>query len=166
MRRKEGGDRRSEGIALGNLGNPHFEKGDFEQAMDYYAKALELHREIGNRRSEGVTLSNMAYQYHGHGMMDESRQCSIQALEIHSETGNRRLEANTLTLLALIETESGNREKVLDYYGRLLSIVEEFHLSEKSFDNFDELYAKMMELDINPEQAPRPSNWTKGTHAI
>ena len=56
---RSAGDRRFEGIVLGNRADLHWDAGEIEEAHALYARALAIHREVGNRRFEGITLSNL-----------------------------------------------------------------------------------------------------------
>ena len=53
------GDRRDEGLSLGNLGNAYVALGEAHKAVEFYQQALIIAREIGDRRGEGNALFNM-----------------------------------------------------------------------------------------------------------
>ena len=53
------GDRRGEGIALGNLGIAWAELGEARKAIGFYEQQLAIAREIGDRRGEGNALGNL-----------------------------------------------------------------------------------------------------------
>ncbi|MBI2566001.1 MAG: protein kinase [Candidatus Schekmanbacteria bacterium] len=53
-------DRRSEGIALGTLGDLALAAGEVERCRELLALALEIHREVGNQRYEAVALVSLA----------------------------------------------------------------------------------------------------------
>ena len=57
---REAGNRRVEGIVLGNLATVHQEQGRMEEARELYEQALAIDREVGNRRFEGIVLGNLA----------------------------------------------------------------------------------------------------------
>ncbi|HHS97440.1 MAG TPA: tetratricopeptide repeat-containing protein, partial [Chloroflexi bacterium] len=79
---REIGDRRGEGIHLGNLGNAWADLGEVRKAIDYYEQALAIAREIGDRRGEGNRLVNMGLAYWELGDLERARRLWRRALEI------------------------------------------------------------------------------------
>jgi predicted ATPase len=59
------GDRRSEGIVLGDMGTLHCHRGQWDEARAHLEAALVIHRALGNRRSEGAVLLNLGTTYGG-----------------------------------------------------------------------------------------------------
>jgi tetratricopeptide (TPR) repeat protein len=55
--------RYDEGAFLGNLGNAYYQLGQVERAIDFYAQALEIAREIGDRQGESRHCYNLACAY-------------------------------------------------------------------------------------------------------
>ena len=53
---KEIGDRRGEGVALGNLGKVYLDLGQHEEARKYFEQALVLSKEVGDREGESRML--------------------------------------------------------------------------------------------------------------
>ena len=82
---REIGDRRGEGIRLGNLGNAYRDLGRVEQAIKHYQQALAIFREIGDRRGEGNQLGNLGLAYSKQNQPDLARQYLQQALDIFIE---------------------------------------------------------------------------------
>ena len=60
---REIGDRRGEGVNLGNLGLAYARLGEVRRAIDYYEQSLVIDREIGDRRGEGANLGNLGFAY-------------------------------------------------------------------------------------------------------
>jgi tetratricopeptide (TPR) repeat protein len=56
---REIGDRRGEGIHLGNLGSAYITLEQVENAIEYYEQALVIAKEIGDKRNEGNWLGNL-----------------------------------------------------------------------------------------------------------
>jgi hypothetical protein len=57
------GDRRGEGIALGNLGSAYVILGETRRAIEPFEQDLVIAREIGDRRGEGIVLTNLGSAY-------------------------------------------------------------------------------------------------------
>ena len=122
---REVGDRRSEGLVLGNLAGIHHETGRAEQAERTYGQALAIHREVGNRRFEGVTLTNLATLYHATGRIEQAERTFGDALAILRDTGNRRFEGGTLGNLAILYHETGRVEEAERLFVQALAIHRE-----------------------------------------
>ena len=103
----EAGDRRIEGMALGNFASVYQMTGRMEEARRTHEQALAILREVGDRRAEGMALGNLANVYGETGRMEEAERNYKQALTIHRETGNRRTEGTTLGNLANVYQETG-----------------------------------------------------------
>ncbi|MBE7493259.1 MAG: tetratricopeptide repeat protein, partial [Planctomycetes bacterium] len=87
---REVGNRRSEGLALGNLALVYHETGRVEQAERMHEQALAIAREVGDRRFEGVTLGNLANVYLETGRAEQAERMYEQALAMARDVGNRR----------------------------------------------------------------------------
>jgi tetratricopeptide (TPR) repeat protein len=56
---REVGDRRNEGLALGNLGSAYAALGEIRRALEFYEQSLVVAREIGDYRVEGDALFSL-----------------------------------------------------------------------------------------------------------
>jgi tetratricopeptide (TPR) repeat protein len=90
------GDRRREGVTLGNLGIAYYEVGQVEQAAETFQQGLPLARETGDRHTEGVLLGNLGTAYQGLGQADRAIETIQQAVAIAREVGNRYDEGTFL----------------------------------------------------------------------
>lgn len=57
------GDRRGEGIVLGNLASAYLQFGESNRAIEYNQQSLTIARETGNYRSERYALGNLGLAY-------------------------------------------------------------------------------------------------------
>ncbi|MBE7491775.1 MAG: tetratricopeptide repeat protein [Planctomycetes bacterium] len=108
---REVGNRRSEGMALGNLASVYRDTGRVEQAERTHEQALAVHREVGNRSFEGMALGNLANVYRETGRVEQAERTYERALAIHREVGNRRDEGIALGNLAGVYLETGRMEQ-------------------------------------------------------
>ena len=81
--RREIGERRGEGNALGNVGNAHADLGDARQAIGYCQQALLIDREIGYKPGECSDLWNSARAHASLGNRPEAIARAAAALEIY-----------------------------------------------------------------------------------
>ena len=56
---RESGDRCAEGRACGNLGNVHYLLGDFEAAIGFHEKRLEIAKEYGDKNAQRRAYTNL-----------------------------------------------------------------------------------------------------------
>jgi predicted ATPase len=119
------GDRRREGVVVGNLAGLLQEQGLVNEARTHYEMALTLARETGDRRNEGVTLSNLATLCAVQGRMEEAQAHLLSALAIHRELGNRRHQGVTLTTLTNVHAEQGRWAEAWSYGEAALEIHRE-----------------------------------------
>jgi len=105
---REIGDRRGEGVTLGNLGNAYLGLGDAPRAIGYYEQQLVITREIGNRDGEGSALDGLGVAYKRLGDARRAIGYYEQALIIRREIGDRQGEAFGCWNLGLLYEQQGN----------------------------------------------------------
>jgi len=118
-------DRPGEAAALNNLGNVHWQLGDYGQAADDYRGALALRRATGDRAGEAAALNNLGVIEWHLGHYEASAAYYAQALPIHHETANRVGAATTLANLARVYQRIGRVGEVLDLQQQALAIFRE-----------------------------------------
>jgi tetratricopeptide (TPR) repeat protein len=67
--------------------------GQYQEALNYFQRALVIHQEVGNRAEEGYTFSHIGFAYNGLGRYNQALPYYQQALVVHREVGNRQEEA-------------------------------------------------------------------------
>jgi tetratricopeptide (TPR) repeat protein len=97
---RELGERRNEGIYLGNVGHCHFSLGDCRQAIDMNTQALTIARDIGDRYGEANALSYLGRAWLASG--DARRAVTVleQAVNIANTTGDIEPAAEARSCLA------------------------------------------------------------------
>ena len=119
---REVGDRRLEGIVLGNLGGVHFSQGRVEEASAYAEMALSASRTAGDRRMESNDLSNLSMMRRDQGRMEEAAVLSEMALAAARSAGDRRGEGTILGNLGLLHHDLGRTEQARTHYEAALAI--------------------------------------------
>jgi tetratricopeptide (TPR) repeat protein len=122
---QEIGDRRGEGVALGNLGLAHDQLGELRRAIEYFERDLAIARELGDRRGEGQTLGNLGSTYADLGKTRRAIELYEQSLAIAREIGNRRGEANALGDLGNAYADVGNAWRAIEHLEQNLAITQE-----------------------------------------
>jgi CHAT domain-containing protein/Tfp pilus assembly protein PilF len=124
-RARQGGDRKSEAISLGLIGNCYKKLGDHRGALDYLTRALELKRSLKDRLEEGKTLSNLGLLYWEMAEYDKAISHFTDSISISNELGNKELEATALNNLSLVYDELGDYGRSLEQYRRALALHRE-----------------------------------------
>ena len=119
------GNRKQEGLALGNLGNAYSELGETRKAIEYYEQDLAIARETGDRRGEGMALGNLGNAYSDLGKPRKAIEHYQQRLDIARETGDRRGEGQALGNLGIAYSDLGEPRKAIEYYEQQLGITRE-----------------------------------------
>jgi len=117
------GNRRGEGITLGQVAWLHRERGRAAKALECGQQALAIAREEGDRRTQGTTLGNLGLLHYEQGRLTEAVEHYQEALVIAQEVGNQRHEGVTLGNLALLHQEKGLLAEALGYFQQALSVA-------------------------------------------
>ncbi len=118
------GDRKSEGVDLGNLGNAYADLGDARKAIEFHEQALIIDREIGDRRGEGAALGNLGNAYAALGDVRKAIEFHEQRMVIAREIGDRRGEGNALFNVGLSLYDLDEKEKGINLVKQALKIYE------------------------------------------
>ena len=115
-------------ILLNNMAGVYQAQGDYEKALEYNGKALDVReRVLGSGHPDtAATYNNMAVVYKAKGDYEKALENYGKALEIVERTlGNDHpYTAATYNNMAGVYKEQGDYEKALKYYGKALEIVE------------------------------------------
>jgi tetratricopeptide (TPR) repeat protein len=101
------GDRRGEGIALGNLGLFLQEARRPDEAVNTLRSAVDIFRETGDRHGEGAALTNLGLALQGLRRYEDAIDAHRAAAAMFRETGNQRGEGMTLNNLGIALREAG-----------------------------------------------------------
>ena len=76
------GDKKNEGIFLGNLGGGYSLLGEYEKAIQHQKRAIDIAKEIGDKRSDGAYLGNLGDTLLKMERWEEAEQFLCEAIEI------------------------------------------------------------------------------------
>ena len=115
-------------VLLNNLAGVYEDQGEYEKALEYYGKALEVaERVLGNDHPlTATTYNNMAGVYKAQGDYEKALEYYGKALEVAERVlGNDHpLTATMYNNMALVYQAQGDYEKALEYYGKALEVRE------------------------------------------
>jgi tetratricopeptide (TPR) repeat protein len=121
---REIGNRKSEALAVDNLGMMAFWSFDFDKAINLLSEALDIHREVGNTGLEGHACKELGYCHLSLGEYDQAKAYYDRALELTQEVGDLIKEIETLIqcieyyfVLGDFERSESCYEKVISSWG-------------------------------------------------
>ena len=108
-----------------NLGIAYTNLGDFQKAIEYYEKSLEIVEAIGDKDEESACYTNLGFAYNMLGDFQKAIEYSEKSLEIAKNTGNRAVESGCYGSLGIAYDKLGDFQKAIDYYKKSLKITQE-----------------------------------------
>ena len=113
----------SAGVELNNIGVIYKLEGNFEQAIQYYEKALDWRRRTKDRFGEAQTLDNMGQSYLGMGQFDQALTYLNEALPIRREVKDQRGEGVTLDNIAGVYMGEGKHGKAIEFFEKARPVL-------------------------------------------
>jgi CHAT domain-containing protein/TolA-binding protein len=144
------GDLRGQGDTLGNLGGVHLLLGQFDRALDYYSRALEISEELDSRVGMTIDHGNLGLALSGLGRIEEALWHFDLALELADEAGLAQEKAYWLRGKASVLILQGRYEEGLNNYREALKAYEESGARLLLLDALTDLGALMMILGDVP----------------
>lgn len=120
---RETGDKRSESIAICNMGVVYKNLGDYKQAIGLYEIDLAISREISDKWGEACTLGNLGLAYNDIGEYRQALKYHFQALEMRKDTNDQRGEAADLGNIGLSYYNLREYELAIDFHQRCLKLT-------------------------------------------
>ena len=120
------GDRRREGLLVGQLAHLDREQGRMDSARAGGEAALALHREVGNTLAEAAVLHNRGNLLDQLGEPDGSRACHEAALALYTRLGHRVGQAHVHSSLGILNRHQGRMVEAVAHYQAALAVQREF----------------------------------------
>ncbi|MBV9106952.1 MAG: tetratricopeptide repeat protein [Verrucomicrobia bacterium] len=120
----------SAGSELNYIGVIYKQAGAFEQAIQYYEKALDWHRRMQNRLAEGQTLDNLGQSYLSLSQFDKALAYLNEALPIRQEVKDLRGEGVTLTNIGNVYMAKGEHGKAIEFFEKALPVLHQAGASD------------------------------------
>ena len=121
---REIGNRRGEGIALGNLGTVYDSLGQYGTAIDFYEQYLAIAREIDDQRGEGVARGNLGNLYRSLEQPVPALEQLQQALSIAQDIGDRSGEGRHLSNMGALLAAQDQPELAIVFYKQSVNVRE------------------------------------------
>lgn len=112
------------GISSGynNTGVGYYQQNDYVKALEWYNKALAIHRKTGNFRGEGHLLSNMGLIYWKQGALAKAVEYYLQSLKIWEEQQLEDEMSGVFDNLGNVYNEQEEFDRALTYYFKAVEI--------------------------------------------
>jgi DNA-binding SARP family transcriptional activator len=121
---REIGDRRAEAWVLNNLGMAFSQQRD-DKAIEYFERAMAIHRASGDRRGEAQAANNLAYHYRFMDRYEEAAAALLDALELQRQVGLRYGESIALCNLGEAYLELGRHDDAVARSREALDVIRE-----------------------------------------
>jgi len=108
-----------------NLGIIAQHRGDYDEALDWFRKALYIDKEMSNRAGSAQRYYHIGIVANHRGDYDEALDWFRKALYIDEELGNRAGLADCYIAIGIIADHRGDYDEALDWYRKALDIFEE-----------------------------------------
>ena len=103
----------------------HFNKGEYEKALDYYDRSLKIYEELGDKREMGYILHNIGRVLTNKSDYDKALDYYERSLAIQEELGDKHGKGHSLNSIGDVHKNKGEYNTALEYYVRSLAIQEE-----------------------------------------
>jgi tetratricopeptide (TPR) repeat protein len=120
------GSQSGEARALGNIGVICRIQNQYERAMEFNMRAIDLAREVGDRHTEGINLGNLGIIYREQGLVEQAAEVIRQSLKTCREVGDRRTESIILGNLGSIYLDQGKHDEAVEIYMQVVQICREY----------------------------------------
>jgi SagB-type dehydrogenase family enzyme len=131
---EERGDSRGQGIDLSHLGSLALTAGDFEAALTYQQRALQLFQRLHERDFEAAACHQLGRVHQERREWEEAERHYQQAARITEERGRLAEAAQTWRQLALLALETGKPETAEERYRNARQLIEEALVIAQSVD--------------------------------
>ncbi len=122
---KQTKDVKAQAQLFSNLASVNLEQENFDDAIDGYFRAIQIHHSLGNLHGEGIAIGNLGLAYARQKQYEKAIPKYQDALEIQKQLGNRRGEGPLLNNLGAAFAALGNLDKAIELYKERVKIAME-----------------------------------------
>ena len=116
------GDLATAALDYNNLATIHYQRGEFDTALEYARKGFELAERLGALRVYGVLHSTLSEIHTFRGEWDKGQRYAEEAREIARRIDDRQLECFTESDLAWVAWAKADWQEALEHHSRALEL--------------------------------------------
>jgi tetratricopeptide (TPR) repeat protein len=139
-----------EAMLVNDLGLLYQDKGEWDQAIEYFQRSLEIDEKVGDEHGMSATFNNLGSVYHDKGEWDKAIEYFQRSLEIDEKVGDEHGMAFTFNNLGSVYQLKGEWDKAIDYYQRGLAIAKKAgneYVMSRNLNNLGLVYHYKREWD-------------------
>jgi len=122
----DAGERKTElAMVRNSIGELFYFAGNYDDALEYFRKALRMDEGVGDRSGMARSLNNIGSIYHSRGEYDSALKNYEKALHMAEELGDKKNVATFLSNIGSIYYAWGDYDSALRNYEKALRIAEE-----------------------------------------
>jgi len=129
-----------EGTLTNDLGFVYRNKGEWDKAIEYYQRSLEIKEKVGDEHGMSTTFNNLGSVYQDKGEWDKAIEYYQRSLEIGRKLGDIHGVANSCYNIGMLYCEQGKHNAAIPLFEESLTILrkvgDEYHgqLVEKALE--------------------------------
>ena len=124
---KQEGDKRQQGIALGNLGTVYAQQGRWEEAIEKCEESLHIFRELGDRHGEAFTLGNLGEIQATQGNFSKALAIYTRMLSVFEDIGDPVSIAKCHRRMAYFDLKLGDWKSCFNHLAQALGLALQIH---------------------------------------
>jgi CHAT domain-containing protein/Flp pilus assembly protein TadD len=106
-----------------DLGNEHYDLGNYQKAIEFHTKALQIDIQIGDKKGEGADYGNLGNAYDSIGDYQKAIEFHNKHLKIALEIGDKKGEGNAYGNLGIAYDSLGDYQKAIEFHNKRLKIA-------------------------------------------
>ena len=106
-------------------GGDFYDKGKWDQALEYWERANVIYEELGDKQGISNALNNIGRVYLNRGGWGQALEYFEKTLTISEELGDKQGISKALNNIGIVYRDRGEWEQALEYFEKTLTISEE-----------------------------------------
>ncbi|MBC7862981.1 MAG: tetratricopeptide repeat protein [Bacteroidia bacterium] len=134
---------------IGNMAIIYQARSDYQKAIEYYLKALQMNEELGDKNGIARDLLNIGTVYKDQAEYSRALEYYFRSLKISEESDLKEMEANILGNIGIVYQNEGDQKSAIDYLLKSLKMSEEIGLKKLYANNLANIGNVYRKLRIN-----------------
>ena len=114
--------------ACNNVGVGYYQQNKYDEAINWYQKAIEVHKKNNNYTGEGHVLSNIGLIYWKQGQLSTAVEYYLKSLEIWDKYKMEDEKSGVYDNIGNVYNEQEDFDRALEYYFKALAIQDKYEM--------------------------------------